>query len=258
MAISYEGQYSTPQRSEEHDGILRQVESVLAGRNEPMEDVPFMYHMNEWLSYSNANFAQSVNSLKEAGVGYVINLCAAESRFFPAELYQSYARNKIHVRKIPAVDGSHYPLLLHHFQECKEVTERCREENKRVLIHCLKGVNRSAAMAIALYMYFDKVSLINTVRAIHAKRPLLTNSHFRSELTAFSLDNTNFLVAPQLPDLDGMQSDSARNSSSSLSPRRNVSPVDFCIGGFDSPPEHDNEFTTPSPVRELELDLSVH
>jgi protein-tyrosine phosphatase len=62
-----------------------------------------------------------------------------------------------------------------HFIECIEFIERNRNEGRNILVHCRFGVSRSAAIAIAYYLFINggKLSFEEAFEFVEDKRYLI-------------------------------------------------------------------------------------
>ena len=147
------------------------------GENRPFEITP-------WISCGTAQYAGCVEGVARDGFTHVINMCPSQN-FITREAYQ---RHGIELHLIDSHDTHDYPLLTRHFRECFDIAVAARRKHGRVLLHCLKAVNRSVAMAIALQLSLEGDCLHNAVRALVLRRqaPVLQNEDFIRQLVHFS------------------------------------------------------------------------
>lgn len=86
---------------------------------------------------------------------------------------------------IEALDCVGYDIL-HCLPQVLEFAEdfyREQNGNARLLIHCMAGVNRSGAIAVALVCYKENKLLLSAIQQVYMKRgPILTNKWFQNEL----------------------------------------------------------------------------
>ena len=147
----------------------------------PRENTPFA--ITPWISCGTASYATQVERVAEDGFTHVINMCPRQMQVPP----EHYLRRGINLTVVDARDTLDYPLLTRHFQECFLVAEKARQQRGKVLLHCLKAVNRSVAMAIALQIRTEGACLQEAVRRLTLLRaPVLQNSDFRRQLVHFS------------------------------------------------------------------------
>lgn len=82
-----------------------------------------------------------------------------------------------------ALDTPGYDLLGKHLDTATEFLDSAQQMSGGVvLVHCVAGMNRSVALAVA-YMYRKfGIPLRTTLRLLAAYRPVLTNQSFRRQL----------------------------------------------------------------------------
>ena len=82
-----------------------------------------------------------------------------------------------------ASDDPEYNILAEHLDDFVAFMDECRAEKRRVLVHCVAGINRSATLCIAYLVIREKMTLSEAVRHCFAARPcILTNSSFVIQL----------------------------------------------------------------------------
>eukprot|EP01006_Ploeotia_vitrea_P066056 TRINITY_DN94262_c0_g1_i1.p1 TRINITY_DN94262_c0_g1~~TRINITY_DN94262_c0_g1_i1.p1 ORF type:complete len:213 (+),score=9.99 TRINITY_DN94262_c0_g1_i1:44-682(+) len=90
-----------------------------------------------------------------------------------------------HYKSIEAEDIQGYDIF-QHYTEVEEYLKSALSEGGRVVVHCVAGVNRSAALCIAFLALYQGSPLLDVVRAVKAKRPsILSNYSFRVQLLGF-------------------------------------------------------------------------
>ncbi|KAJ9465737.1 Dual specificity protein phosphatase 1 [Diplonema papillatum] len=86
-----------------------------------------------------------------------------------------------------AQDADEYPLLDMHFEAACDFLDNAIKEGHTVLVHCVAGINRSAAICAAYLMRRHRMKLIEAVRHVHEQRPIiLSNQSFRDQLVCFA------------------------------------------------------------------------
>jgi len=76
---------------------------------------------------------------------------------------------------------------LQHFDVVFDVIEDARKSGGRVLIHCIMGVNRSGALAVAYTMVHQQWGPITAAVYVRQKRRmLLSNEDFQEQLVEFA------------------------------------------------------------------------
>jgi dual specificity MAP kinase phosphatase len=85
--------------------------------------------------------------MKACGITHVINMCGVSApNFFPAEM--QYYRLPLRDHTTVDISALFFSLIF--------LIERARIEGGVVLIHCVKGISRSPAVAIAYLMWSKK------------------------------------------------------------------------------------------------------
>ena len=126
-----------------------------------------------------AAHAADLVQLEALGVTAVLNL-APQSCDDPVG---SYAAREIGYTALEADDFSDYPLLELHLEQARELYAEVAAAGGTLLVHCFAGVNRSAAIAVALLMLTRRTPLVPTLTSVAALRPfVLTNRSFRRQL----------------------------------------------------------------------------
>ena len=133
------------------------------------------------LYLGDAGHAMDIDTLKEIGINAVLN-CASGAVLTNAAYYDKdfayYA--------FDAEDTAGYEMASH-TAEAREFFTRCMEEGRSVLVHCAAGINRSAFIAIYLYMAATGTHLIDAVRHCFALRPIiLCNEGFIDQLVGLA------------------------------------------------------------------------
>jgi len=76
---------------------------------------------------------------------------------------------------------------MQHFNIVYDVIEEARKSGGRALIHCIMGVNRSGALAVAYTMVHQQWGPITSAVYVRQKRRmLLSNEHFQELLIEFA------------------------------------------------------------------------
>jgi len=77
--------------------------------------------------------------------------------------------------------------MLQHFDIAFDVIEEARKSGGRALIHCIMGVNRSGALAVAYTMIHQQCGPITAAVFVREKRRmLLSNEDFQEQLIDFA------------------------------------------------------------------------
>eukprot|EP00483_Globobulimina_turgida_P003578 UN03584 len=135
-----------------------------------------------WLGY--AQDAPNIQLLRKYGINYILNCAASDISI----AYPSYFK----VHKFDTDDHWQYNLIDQHLEECITFIDECEhDQDKRILVHCMAGMNRSATISVAyLLHYFKNMNLLEAIEYTVMKRPwILSNGGFRRQLIKYAFDN---------------------------------------------------------------------
>lgn len=101
---------------------------------------------------------------------------------FDGDWYSTFSDRDITYLGIDALDQPGYEMDVH-FRETTEFLARCREEGRKVLVHCVQGINRSSAALVAylcdgLAMTLDDAIVLTATR----RGLILSNDGFLRQL----------------------------------------------------------------------------
>ena len=165
-----------------YDSIIKIVNSPEAFK---MPD--HMTQLDDVLYLGNLDNARDVNMLKENNITYIINtvenqdddLCQTKSLYDDSFTYMGF----------DSEDKEEYPIM-NHFEDVFSFIEDARKNNKRCLIHCMRGVNRSGVLAVTHIMVRNNLGPITATQLVYQKRGmLLTNPSFISQLLIYAQQN---------------------------------------------------------------------
>jgi hypothetical protein len=140
--------------------------------------------INEMIYIGGYGDATDVGALTSLGITHVLNCANKDVRTGPA-FYGSLC----HYHGLAADDVEDYGILNLHMKESFDFISHCRENNGKILIHCMAGMNRSVTIAAAFMLYEsalvdeDAFSLQKVVSTIASSRGyVLCNDSFCREL----------------------------------------------------------------------------
>lgn len=126
--------------------------------------------------------AQSVEFLQGLGITHVLN-CADYRKPVPPQVP---GREYLYLQ-LDALDVVGYNLLGLHFHTAASFLDAAMADPAAVvLIHCVSGMNRSVAIALAYLKVRYRVPVHAGARAFVHLRPILTNPTFRQQLLALA------------------------------------------------------------------------
>jgi protein-tyrosine phosphatase len=139
----------------------------------------------KYLYIGNSKNAKDKKLLKELNIKYILNCTPKRSNDPEAGCPNYYEKEKIFVyKRIPIFDNKGEDIMQH-----METAYKFIEEGKHygsILVHCRKGVSRSASYVIGYLMskneltYNEAVSFVKSLRSI-----VQPNSSFETQLQAF-------------------------------------------------------------------------
>ena len=194
------GQFHTPVKSERLRGLEELLSKVVECSAEDKirlstgeDHSPF--EITPWIFCGTAKYACQAQRVAEDGFSHVINMCP-DQQLTPATLYHPHG---IQLTLIDARDTHDYPLLCNHFAQCLRIAEYAKSKKQKVLLHCLKAVNRSVAMAIALRVAQEGSKLPEAIESVALRRaPVLQNTDFRRQLIHFSENMQMYCQKPMV------------------------------------------------------------
>ena len=121
--------------------------------------------------------------MKDLGVTAVLNAAQGDLEGWSVvntkESY--YTRVGIQFLGVPAVDLNSFPLM-NYFEQAANWIEKIIKEGGVVLVHCVKGISRSATLIIAFLIIKKKMTLQQAIEMMKKKRSVAPNEGFMQEL----------------------------------------------------------------------------
>eukprot|EP01084_Bolivina_argentea_P167617 290866_1 len=105
---------------------------------------------------------------------------------------QKHFENEFEYLLINEIQDSPECLILHQFEKCFSFIDKCfyKNKNNKLLVHCHKGLSRSATIIIAYQMYTYKTDYDSVFQKIRKQRPfIMPNIGFQAQLTQFKHNN---------------------------------------------------------------------
>jgi protein-tyrosine phosphatase len=129
------------------------------------------------LYLGDASIAMDTDTLDKYQITAVLN-CAAGACLTDAEYYgEGFRYHEFYAEDDPSYDMSQ------HLEDALAFYTSCITEGRSVLVHCAAGINRSAFIAIYIYMVATGTTLLEAVKHCFAHRPIiLCNEHFIHQL----------------------------------------------------------------------------
>ncbi|KAF9260916.1 phosphatases II, partial [Marasmius fiardii PR-910] len=136
------------------------------------------------LYLGNIKAARSTRSLAERRVTHMVSVCSDP---VPAELPES----GIHHMRVPVEDVDYADLLIWLPSAVRFIHEAIRSGGT-VLVHCVEGLSRSAAVIAAYIMWSSRVNATQAIDTIRRVRyQIWINAGFQEQLVLFELCEYN-------------------------------------------------------------------
>ena len=127
--------------------------------------------------------AEDLSKLKSIGITHVLN--AAASLDTVHEEHFMYLRSDL--------DDDEDEDVVAAFDEAFRFIEDAKMIGGAVLVHCVAGMSRSVAIAVAWLVYGENVSLVNALNMVRGRRPVaLPNVGFRLALAKFEVKTLGY------------------------------------------------------------------
>ncbi len=163
--------------------------------------------IENFLYLSNYKAASDINLLKKLDINYIIN-CSGD-------YCQNVGNDFIDYLTLNLKDNSKENIECI-FYKCYDFINKCKNEKKRILIHCYQGISRSVSIVISYLMISEKMSCDKAFNFVQRKRfianpnlgfflqlqifekRLLNNEKNKIEIfsvSSFQIEQPNFIVA---------------------------------------------------------------
>ncbi|CAA7260027.1 unnamed protein product [Cyclocybe aegerita] len=132
------------------------------------------------LFLGNIMAARSTRSLTENRITHIVSVCTDH---IPAELPEA---GICHMR-IGVEDVDYADLLIHLPSACRFIDTALRSGGA-VLVHCVQGISRSAAVVAAYMMWSRRLNATQALEVVrHARDQIWPNPGFQEQLVLFEL-----------------------------------------------------------------------
>ena len=138
----------------------------------------------DFLYLGSEDEATDLKLLETLGITHVIN-CASGYVSTGKEFYGDSIQTYV---EFDAEDDDCYNIM-QHFDETFKAIEDARAKGGKALIHCIMGVNRSGALAVAYAMVYKQWGPITATKYVKdARKRLLSNDAFIQQIVVFAHD----------------------------------------------------------------------
>lgn len=146
------------------------------------ENVELPVELLPWLLLSDRKSALNINKLKNCRITHILSVHAVAPR---EELYYQdrlEGTGIIH-KRVSCDDTEGYDMIGRHWKTCLEFLKQVKNNNGRVVVHCVAGINRSGLIACAAHMVLEQLPLVEVVQHCLQKRgACLWNRSFQNQL----------------------------------------------------------------------------
>ncbi len=163
--------------------FARAVQEIVRHRQFGQRSLQIPAELLPHLLLGDASAAMDTELLNAMGISAIVN-CASGAVLTNRDYYDA----SFEYIEFEAEDHPDYDLLALHFDSTREFLDDCYHTNRKALVHCAAGINRSATLCVAYYMVFGGVDLLAAVAHCFQKRPIiLCNESFINQLVRFAM-----------------------------------------------------------------------
>ncbi|XP_028400414.1 protein phosphatase Slingshot homolog 2-like isoform X2 [Dendronephthya gigantea] len=151
-------------------GYLDEQVFVILGQMESSTKITdHLYLGSEWN-------ACNLQELKDNGVDYILNITKEVDNFFPG----TFEYMNIRIYDLKESD------LLSHWGRTYQFLHKAKEQGSAALVHCRRGISRSASTVIAFLMKKNNMCLADAMKFVKSKRSIVQpNSGFWKQLIIY-------------------------------------------------------------------------
>jgi len=132
-----------------------------------------MSEILDFLYLGNVDDAKNKNILKYLQIKNIINV---------AKEYKHIHLKDFTCMEIPLRDNSSENISVY-FDITSNFIEKCRQNNEKVLVHCIMGISRSTTIILAYLMKYNNMTLLDAYYFVKKKRSIINpNDGFIEQL----------------------------------------------------------------------------
>jgi protein-tyrosine phosphatase len=133
--------------------------------------------LENFLYLGNYKIANDISRLNKIGIEYIINLCQ--------DICNNINDKKIKFLSFNMKDSTKENIECI-FYKCFDFINKCKSENKKILIHCYQGISRSACLVTAYLIFSKKIDSDKAFNFVQKKRKIANpNLGFFFQLNVF-------------------------------------------------------------------------
>ena len=145
----------------------------------------------DWLFLGDLADATDLELLDSKGIGAVLNLIGwweLEALLPGTDLFSFLGHYDVAYHEADSEDRLFFDIVSSSWPSCERFLDRCREAQRRVLVNCQAGHNRSACMVVCWLMRREGFSLLEALEHVQELRgTVLSNHGFRLQLVRLAL-----------------------------------------------------------------------
>ncbi|XP_071763891.2 dual specificity phosphatase 29-like [Centroberyx gerrardi] len=131
------------------------------------------------LYVGDAATAQDKSLLVNLGVTHVVNAADGPQHIDTGPGF--YKDTNILYHGVQAADHKDFDLSPF-FTQTADFIHKALAQQGKVLVHCARGISRSAALVLAFLMIRERLTLVQAIEAVRRHRNILPNAGFLSQL----------------------------------------------------------------------------
>jgi len=154
-------------------------------RQDPAELTPYLYLTSEFMvrNYTKSYLTEG-NPLGITHVLSTNSMCNESKKTLQKLVVNAGMKHYL----VPGEDEEDYDMIRNHWEECLAFLKSVKEDdNSKVLVHCVAGINRSGLIATAALVVLERMPLLDAVKLVKSKRGyVLSNNSFRKQLACLA------------------------------------------------------------------------
>ncbi|KAK3559752.1 hypothetical protein QTP86_020757 [Hemibagrus guttatus] len=129
---------------------------------------------------SDARTATDLSLLKTLRVTHVVNAAHGPAHIDTGSTFYSDAH--IQYLGVEAPDSRDFDLSVFFHTTADFIHTALTQDSGKVLVHCARGVSRSATLVLAYLMIYERLTVAEAIEAVRAHRNILPNVGFLEQL----------------------------------------------------------------------------
>ncbi|KAI4886364.1 hypothetical protein NFI96_004711 [Prochilodus magdalenae] len=139
---------------------------------------------------SDARTAKDVDLLKVLGVTHIVNAADGPTRIHTGSAFYSQAQLQVRYYGVAAPDSRDFNMSQFFYPTARFIHSALTTHSGKVLVHCARGISRSATLVLAYLMIYQGLTLSEAIQAVRPHRSILPNVGFLQQLRELDADLT--------------------------------------------------------------------